>query len=91
MTPRPRRARDSRIVDTVVDSAERFDGLIHHALDVRLDGSVHFDENGLDLGVSVGFFELGFDGLQTGEVNIGEDEARDAFIGKCVDGCTPDA
>jgi hypothetical protein len=37
MTPRPRRARDSRIVDTVVDSAERFDAFIHHALDVRLD------------------------------------------------------
>ena len=37
MTPRPRRARDARIVDTVVDSTERFDTLIHHALDVRLD------------------------------------------------------
>lgn len=37
MTPRPRCARDARIVDTVVDSAERFDALTHHALDVRLD------------------------------------------------------
>ena len=45
----------------------------------------------MDLGVSVGFFELGFDSLQAGEVNIGEDEARHAFIGKCVDVCAPDA
>ena len=71
-----------------MDSAECFDALIHHALDVRLDRSVHFDE---DLGISVGFFELGFDCLWAGEVNIGEDEARHAFIGKCVDGYAPDA
>jgi len=57
MTPRPRRARDARIVDTVVDSPERFDTLIHHTLDLRLDRSVRFGEDGVDLGVSVGFFE----------------------------------
>jgi len=45
----------------------------------------------VDLAVNVGFFKLGFDSLQAGEVNIGEDEARHAFIGKCMDRCTPDA
>ena len=72
-----------------MDRTEGLDALVDHALDVRLDRRVGFDEHGFDVRIS--FLELSFHGLQTREVEVGQDEACHALVGKCVDGCAADA
>ena len=89
VAPRSRRARHPGIVDAVVDRAEGLDAVVDHALDIRLDRRVGFDEDGLDLGIL--FLEFSFKGLQTRKVDVGQHEARHAFVGEGVDGGAADA
>lgn len=37
------------------------------------------------------FFEFRLDSLEAREIEVGQHEAGDAFVGEGVDGCAPDA
>ena len=74
----PRIACHPRTVDRILDAAELLDPAVDHVLDLLLVGRVGLDAEGLHVWVQR--LEAGGRFFQPGGVEVGEDQARAAFV-----------